>query len=306
MRCIQVGVDFDAGLLSFVFQQFFEWIFVFLVFRLQIKHDVAVHLHETAIAVPRKAFVPRLLGQGLHRLVIQANVEDGIHHPGHRISSSRAARHQQGVRRRPELGPHDLLDTRQQLQHLVLQLRRILAVVGIIIVTDLGRDREPRGNRQTDVRHLGQIGTFASQQRPQLGLAIGLTLAKEIHVLRCRICHTGSLRPLLREITSAGRLNRVDSTRLSCLDFQTQAVAVKYIMSICQIAARTTEPSANSSAVRKLTAPSETVKGPPEGLTGVERPLFEGTPRRRRVARPRAQHRPDRGATRSRARRIQL
>ena len=95
----------------------------------------------------------------------------------------RAARDQQGVRRRAELGPHHFLDARQGLQHLVLQFRRILAVVGVIIIADFGRNRETRGNRQGDVRHLGQIGPFASQKRPHLGLAVGLPLAEEIHVL---------------------------------------------------------------------------------------------------------------------------
>ena len=50
------------------FEQFLERIVVGLGLGLHVEHDVAIHLHEAAIAVPGETLVARLLGQGFDRL----------------------------------------------------------------------------------------------------------------------------------------------------------------------------------------------------------------------------------------------
>jgi len=45
--------------------------------------DVAVHLDESAVAVERETLTGPL-GQTGHRLFVQPQIEDRIHHPGHR------------------------------------------------------------------------------------------------------------------------------------------------------------------------------------------------------------------------------
>ena len=47
-------------------------------------HDhVGVHLHEPPVAVPGEALVAAHLDEPVHGLVVEAQVEDGIHHAGH-------------------------------------------------------------------------------------------------------------------------------------------------------------------------------------------------------------------------------
>ena len=52
------------------------------------------------------------------------------------------------------------------------------------ITANFGRDRESRGDRQTDPRHLGQVGAFAAEQRFHLAGAVGVTIAEVINVFR--------------------------------------------------------------------------------------------------------------------------
>ena len=81
-----------------------------LALRLEAEHDVAVHLHEAAVAVPGEALVAGLLDQALTVVVVQADVEDGVHHAGHRDAGAGAAGDEQRVLGVAELAAHDLLD----------------------------------------------------------------------------------------------------------------------------------------------------------------------------------------------------
>ena len=59
--------------------------------------DLAVHLDQPAVGVVGEARVPGRLGDPLDRLVVQAEVEDRVHHPRHRDRGARAHGHEQRV-----------------------------------------------------------------------------------------------------------------------------------------------------------------------------------------------------------------
>lgn len=63
------------------FFMFFEYGFKIVMFDTQ--DDVTEHLDKTAIAVQGEALVARLGGQALDGIVVQPQVQDGIHHAGH-------------------------------------------------------------------------------------------------------------------------------------------------------------------------------------------------------------------------------
>ena len=50
---------------------------------LDAKHNVGIHRYEPAIAVVGKAAVATARRQRFHRLIVEAEVEDRVHHPGH-------------------------------------------------------------------------------------------------------------------------------------------------------------------------------------------------------------------------------
>ena len=73
-------------------------------------HDVAEHLDEAPVRVVGEARVAGAGGQALHADVVQAEVEDGVHHPGHRELGAAAHRDQQGVLRVAEALADGLLE----------------------------------------------------------------------------------------------------------------------------------------------------------------------------------------------------
>ena len=59
-------------------------------------HDhVAIHLDEAAITIPRETFVFRRLRQRENGFVIQAEVQNRIHHARHRIARAGTNGHEQ-------------------------------------------------------------------------------------------------------------------------------------------------------------------------------------------------------------------
>ena len=141
---------------------------------LDAEDDVAVHLDEPAVAVPREPLVPGPAGQGRDGLVVEAEVEDRVHHAGHRVPGAGADRDEQGVLEVAEAGAHLRLDRGHAGRDLGLEGRRIRAPVGVVVGADLGRDRESGGNRKPDPAHLGQIGALAAEQRLLGSVSVGL------------------------------------------------------------------------------------------------------------------------------------
>ena len=130
---------------------------------LQAEHDAPVHGDEAAVAVVGEALVGGGLGQPLDALVVQAEVEDRVHHPGHRELRPRAHRDEQRVRRVAEPATHLLLEGGDVLGHLLVQARGPAAAhVG---ATGVGGDGEPGGDGQLEhARHLGEVGALAPQE----------------------------------------------------------------------------------------------------------------------------------------------
>ena len=75
----------------------------FEVFLRQADHHARIHLHETAIGIPRESLVACVrLREALHRLVVQAEVQNRLHHAGHRARGTGTHAHQQrGFARSP-------------------------------------------------------------------------------------------------------------------------------------------------------------------------------------------------------------
>ena len=86
------------------------------------KHDVGIHLDEAAIGVVGEAAFGGTPRQPFDRLVVQAEIEDSVHHTGHRSAGARPHGHEQRILDVPELGAgdlahdgHGMIDQRLQL-----------------------------------------------------------------------------------------------------------------------------------------------------------------------------------------------
>ena len=65
---------------------------------LHVHDDPPEHLDEAAVGIPAEALVAGQRDQAVERLLVEPQVEDGVHHPGHRELGARADRHEERVR----------------------------------------------------------------------------------------------------------------------------------------------------------------------------------------------------------------
>jgi len=145
--------------------------------------DIGIHLDEAAIAVPRKARVARCLRQAHDGLVVEPQVEDGVHHPRHRHARARTDRDEQRIGGVAECLAGDPLDMRDARGNILDQPGRILFAVRIISGADVGGDRKARGHRQADRGHFGEVRSLAAQQFLR-ALGRGGHAAEQMHHLR--------------------------------------------------------------------------------------------------------------------------
>ncbi len=146
----------------------------------QVQDHVGIHLDEAAIGIEGEPAVARQLGQALDRVVVEAEIQHRVHHPGHGGPGARAHGDQQRARGVAKGLAGQPLDSGKALGHLVLQLARIGAAIGVIMDAGLGGDREPWRHRQAQGAHLGQIGALAAQQVLHRGVAVSAAAAKGI------------------------------------------------------------------------------------------------------------------------------
>jgi len=125
--------------------------------------DVGEHLHEAAVAVVSEAGVAGLFSQALNCLVVQAQVQDGIHHAGHGLTSTGTDRHQQGVGVVAELLAGDLLQALEVLKDVGSDLVIDLTAVCIVLGAGVGGDGEALRHRHAGCSHLSQTSALAAQ-----------------------------------------------------------------------------------------------------------------------------------------------
>src|SRR5262249_43902917 len=130
--------------------------------------------------------------------IVEAQVEDGVHHARHRGARARAHRHQQRVLGVAEFRTDDFFDAPERVFDVAAQRIGVLAAVGVEIRAHFGGDGEAGRHRNAQIGHLGQARAFAAEEIFHLRVAVGLSPAEEVH-------------ELLRHLSSA------PYPRLSCL-----------------------------------------------------------------------------------------
>ena len=179
---VEVGVELDATGPLLLLEHDLERVALRLALGLETQHDVAVHLDEPPVAVVGEARIRRLARQAGDRLVVQAEVQDGVHHAGHRGARARADGHEERLLRVAKTPADRFLDARERSPCLLLQARRIAAAAGVVIGADLGRDREAGRHRQPEARHLGEVRALAAEERLHVGTAVGTLRAEPVDV----------------------------------------------------------------------------------------------------------------------------
>ena len=170
----EIGVEAVALAFLVDVEQFLE------VFVVDAEHDVGIHGDEAAIAVIGEAPVAGFLRQRLHGLVVEAEIEHGVHHARHRGARAGAHRDEQRILLVAEGLAGDAADLRQRGLDLALEVLRVLLVVGVEVGADLGGDGEAGRHRQAEIGHLGEVCALAAEQVAHRRLALGLAAAEAI------------------------------------------------------------------------------------------------------------------------------
>ena len=144
-----------------------------------VQRHFAEHLDEAAVAVVGEARVAGLGHQALDGFVVQAEVEDGVHHAGHGELRAGAHAEQQRVRGVAELLAEVFSSFASALPDLLVDLgRERCCSFSKIDVADFRRDGEAGRNRHAGAAHFGQAGAFAAQRILHLSVAVGRSAAE--------------------------------------------------------------------------------------------------------------------------------
>ena len=148
-----------------------------------VENHVAEHLDQAAIGVIRKARIVAALGQRFDGLVIQAEVENRVHHAGHGELCARADGDQQRIFAGAELLALQLFEPRQRFVHLGVDLRA--NVSAHVFAAGFGLNGESGRDGQSGIGHLGQACAFAAENILHAAVAVCLAATEEIHILGC-------------------------------------------------------------------------------------------------------------------------
>ncbi len=188
------GIVGKAAILLGDFQRFLEQAVV------EAEDDVGVHLDEAAIAVPGEARVARSRGEPFDGGIVEAEIEDGVHHAGHRDARARADRNEQravpfaiGVAEAFAGGAFDMRDAVVQRGEEIGGEAAIGGDIGRAVVR---ADGDPRRHGQPDRRHAGQVCPLAAEQvlvaRDASVCSIARPAAEAVDRLGSEIAHRGT------------------------------------------------------------------------------------------------------------------
>ena len=184
----QVGVVLHALLGLLLLDDHLERVVVFLRNGFHAQHHVAVHLYEAAVRIPGEPRVARALGHGLHGLVVHAQVEDGVHHAGHRGACARTYGYEQRHLLVAEFHAGQFLDVLHRPFDLGAEhLDDGLFAVLVEFRTHFRGDGESRGHGDADKVHLRKVRTLAAEQFTHFAVSFGLFVAEGIDPFY--VCH---------------------------------------------------------------------------------------------------------------------
>jgi hypothetical protein len=179
----QLGVVLQAERRLLLVEDLLEGIAVLLGLRLHPQHHVAEHGAEAAVAVPGEARVAAPFRQPLHRLVVEAEVEDGVHHARHGDARAGADRHEERILAPAEALAGELLHPSQGGAELRLQPPGHPVAALVPQPAHVGGDGEAGRHRDADGAHLGEPRPLATEQVLQVAVALGRAAAEGVDAL---------------------------------------------------------------------------------------------------------------------------
>ena len=129
-----------------------------------VHHHTAKHLHQAAIEVVHEAGIPCQGNHPFHHLIVQADVENGVHHAGHGEFGPRAARNQQRIAWVAKLFACRFLHRLHSFEFVFPHASgEFFARLEVGVASGRGHGESGR-HGHAKAGHVGQIGSLAAQQ----------------------------------------------------------------------------------------------------------------------------------------------
>ena len=155
----------------------------FKVFFAYFHNDVGEHLDKSSVAVPSPTGVARFSGNSVYYLFVQAEVEDSIHHTGHRSPSARTNGNEQRIFLVAELLSADFFHLVDVIHNFCLNAVVDFFAVLVVLGASLGRDSKSLRHGKTDMGHFRKVSAFTAQKLTHSSVA----LRKEIAIFFCHL-----------------------------------------------------------------------------------------------------------------------
>ena len=174
---IEVGIEPGLFLLLLGVEHFVESMLR------DFEHDAAEHLDQAAVGIGGEAWIAAAFRQGLDALIVETEIENGVHHAGHGKLRARAHAHQQRVLALAQFLALQFLQLLERGIHLAFDFGGN-TVGAHVFPASLGLDGEAGRHGQPGVGHLGETCAFAAEVILHLAVAVGLAAAERVNILR--------------------------------------------------------------------------------------------------------------------------
>ncbi len=182
-----------------------------------LQHDLAERLDEAPVGIPSEAFIIRAPGETTDCGVVQAEVQDGVHHPRHGDRRAAPYRYQQGIFGVSEPPARGVLQTRQVLFHLVHQA--LWHLPGLYVMdAGLCCDDEALRHREAEAAHPHEPRAFPPAESEDI---------RGPHVVREPVDEPSGLRNLAFHLAVVFR--RLHALFLSSAPFKDLATGTKIL-----------------------------------------------------------------------------
>ena len=186
----------DAGLGLVVVEDFVEDPSV------DAEDDASVHVDEAAVGIEGDALVVHEASEAVDGLLVDAEIEDGVHHAGHGDGCAGADGDEEGGVGGAEMAACGGLDVGHVGLHVVPEAVGEAPACVVVGAAGLGGDDEAGRDGQAEASHLAEVRAFASQQVAHTGVA----LVESVHHLGS-LGHAGP--PFLPSLGCVGRAGAV-------------------------------------------------------------------------------------------------
>ena len=173
----EVGIHLDLGFGLARVEDVIE------LFHVDIQRDFAEHLNEAAVGIVGEARIAGDRRQAFSGGVIQAEVQNRIHHAGHGEARAGADADQQRILGIAKLLADLLFELRQRREHLLVDLGGHAVLILEIDVADFGGNGEAGRHGHSRAAHFREACALAAEDIFHLAVAVGCAAAKAINVV---------------------------------------------------------------------------------------------------------------------------